>query len=1360
MPDRLVCQGDGESISEDGWLRLAYVMGAGDQVERKQFRIGVKNHGLKACFWLGNEIILRSDGRQMIQTLYKDGCESHPSPGTLPEPIPDRQAPSTGCAVEVPYRQRRLVVVKGEALTLDAPDEEFLEALFRNACDHLSRRLLGVVRPGIRDQYTLCLSHHALGSVELHWQAKRGRNVNGRGRRRFLVFGRECSTTSDVRDIPPSTIYEQACTFRIPFPTGKRAETPDFFARDKNSFIAEIAWLTNKSGTPKSTVGVRRYPIGYDATSESALTGIGVHYSAPFISDAERHGVSQMDSRNSYIDDACKDALVEVMASYLLHRHGGKAMELYMADPANPNDELLSDLIGRTLDRRAFPIRDMALRATKRSKRLALGPRKRSGDGLRRIILPMFTWDRQSVSPRLSKICPSDEDQIDRTVPSAILHCLSEGSYSPNIGFSDLIITFDEDDVIQRLQPRLEAKYFPWKNESEWQTALGNPLVSSIYLDVAYEAIHRGVMESESEVRQNTYLTDERSMAQPLVELFSTVHLPPSLGAQQHVPILHPKLGDHRLLRRRAWKPKAFTLDDYLDSTELETASLAERESFWNWLHSNWKNVKKQTLMRISTLPVWPGSNGCLLTLHSLCEPRNPRVSSIMGDAIVRPSRELMRAGLVGKTGRGRLTFRNEPTHEEFERLLSRRMDVFPRKRKLTLDEQNEFHKLEKDLATLATSTPSLKEQLGELSEKYGAALGNDGNLRLPQELVRDDGLHQSLCLLDRHMIDRPNGILDGINGWTPKTSPSTGQIIDTLREDGVRHDAHVPRLIEYVKQAKREGIPRIGLTNVPCIPVGGNLCSPDQIALRGPRNFWGDWKIEIPVTDINPEVQESYRTVGVVDGKPDSASSRRFFQWLASQDAEIIVKHTDQILRHISHRLGPCKWSDEFSGVPFIPVESDGGSVRLVTKAEASKSSSKVVIPDFEELEEVIRQYTGKSPVEMAIVESRRVRAPITARLREFGLRTLSDYAGEPVQVVGTRREIAVRNIDFKRILDSLQSGLKGEQLQKRLSKLDLDAPRNTLRSNWRQRLSSVQDVKTAASVNATYRLGRRRFSVPVDGKLDKESGTLWIRSDSDVQSVLFDVIADHIFEEPKKYYGAVLDRAYEMELRERNQTEHEGDVEPREDDDTDKVANQERMSRSPWATSGVHSVPNRQSVSNLPDPGPIPSGSGTTTSVSRNTRRTSRTHSPDENSQIDDLKKNQYAWHCQACIAGMEPKELAPSSSYVARTENRSQIMHAHHCDHVSAGGARHSGNILLLCRYHHLDLGDAVTRSDITRSFDQAGSRRLTFKSDTGVSKSLHGRVITVHPPQRQNPASLFFTKEHADYWLRKATEEDLI
>ncbi len=59
---RLVCRGNGEKIDEDGWQRLAMLRGAGSRVPEKRRSIGVKNHGLKACFTIGNDVHVRSDG--------------------------------------------------------------------------------------------------------------------------------------------------------------------------------------------------------------------------------------------------------------------------------------------------------------------------------------------------------------------------------------------------------------------------------------------------------------------------------------------------------------------------------------------------------------------------------------------------------------------------------------------------------------------------------------------------------------------------------------------------------------------------------------------------------------------------------------------------------------------------------------------------------------------------------------------------------------------------------------------------------------------------------------------------------------------------------------------------------------------------------------------------------------------------------------------------------------------------------------------------------------------------------------------------------------------------------------------------
>ena len=1361
--DRLICQGDGEPVSEAGWQRLSRLAGAGDQVEAKRFSIGVKNHGLKACFRLGDDIIVRSDGRQTIQTLYMNGYDSPPSPGALPEPDPDNEAPPTGCLVEVPYRRKDLVVPKGESLTLRAPEEEFITTLFRNACEFLPSRLMGVVRPGIRDVYTLLLNHHILGSVEFRWRARRGRNVRGKSGRRFSVFGRECTTSSDVPSVVSATTYEQACTFRVPFPTGKRPEIPTFYERDKNAFLAEVAWTTDKWGKLKPTTGVRRYPIGYDTASESALTGVGVHFSAPYVSDSERHGTSQVDSLNHYIDDASKDALVDIMASYLLHRHGGKAMGLYLAGPDSSDEEALSELVTRTLDRRALPLAGKALRVSTRAKRVQLGPRKTSSGDLRRVVLPMFTWDRERISPHLSEICPSDEDQIDRAVPSPILSYLGRNCYQPNDGFDGLVTTFDEDDAIQRLQPQNgPAQHFPWKDESEWQEALGNPSVARTYLDVAHKAVQEDELESGSEVPENTYLPDERCIAQPLVGMFNAVNLPSNLEGQQYVPILHRELQDHLLLKKRAWKPRPFTLEDFLDKAQLDTASLAKRELFWTWLRDNWRIVKRPTLMRLSELPVWPSSKDTFLPLDSMCEPRTTRVAAILGESISRPSRELLKTGIVRRTGRGRLAFRIVPTSQELEGFLESRMERFPWERKLTKNEQREFHKFEKDLASLLSSVPKLREHLGELFDEYASALDKDGNLRDPGELVRDEGAIRNLHLLNQYIIDRPKSILDRIDDWRPKTAPAASQIAATLREDAARLDAHIPRLQAYSRQAKLEGIRSDGLVDVSCIPVGDKLFSPSEISLPGRRgDFWGDWKTALLVTGISPEVQRLYKAVGVVGGEPDSNNSRLFFEWLATQSVETITRHADQILRHTGHKFGPSAWSAEFPGVPWIPVETDDGRVELVTRTEATRRRSRVVIPDFEPLAEAIRQRSGKRPVNMAVLESRRVTHPITAHLRDIEVRTLSDLAGEPTQVFGQGGDNPTSGLDLSRVLASLLSGAKGRQLRKRLAKLGLDTPQSALRSNWRERLSNIQIVKVADSVTASYKLGRNTYSIAVDGELDKASGTLWLKSDLDLQASFFDVIAPYIFDHPPRYYGSVLDRAYKMDMKEHYPLEFATDVEsPEEDDELDSTIDKDEEGDALTETAGVHPIPQPDLSKNVPKPGPIPTGPGTIKPVKKASPGTSRPQSTEENAQVDDLKEKQYAWHCQACVAGSEPRTLAPLSSYAGITQNRSPMMQAHHCDHVNAGGARHAGNILLLCRYHHLALGDAVSRAEVIQALGQARMHRLTFDSGNGVKTTLEGKVVTVHPPQRQDSISLFFTATHSDYWLAKAAEEGLV
>ena len=1356
--NRLFCSGNGAPVDEGGWSRLGYVVGAGDQVSRKQSGIGAKNHGLKACFRLGDQIIVRSDGRRMVQTVYKDGFDRPPSPGTLPNPVSDSSAPSAGCSVEVPYRQKELVVPRGEEFRLGPTDEAVVERLFRNAYLSLPNRIFGVVRHGVRSEYTLCLQHHALGAVKFHWRAKRPRALTGRGSQKLLVFNRECTINSEAADLPSTTTFEQACLFRVVYPKARREKISDFFAGDRRSFRAEVAWSVNRNGKLLTAKGVRRYPIGYDAKSDSALTGLPVHFSGPFISDAERHGASQAEKLNDHIDEACKRALVDTMASYLLHRHGGAALQLLVPTQPHSSDELLSELVEDAVRKRAIPLKRGSRRG-KRGRRVALGPRRHTGGGSLRVVLPMFTWEEERISPVLAAVCPSYEDQIDPAVPAPILAYLVSRDCS---GEHDEFITFDEEDVLGRLQPLLGTNFFPWRDNADWEDSLSKAAVAERYLDVVFEVTQRGRMESEEDLALNAYLPDHDSIPRPFAEMYRAVNVPRRLLRQSaSIPLLHSALQDHRLLKRQAWKLRPFGLGEFLDGAELETASSCERLSFWQWLRHNGRSLSRPLLKRIAGLPVWPATDGSLGPLDRLCEPRNPRVEKILAGALCRPSSELVRSGLVGRRGSRRLVLRREPAIDEVKMFLATQLRVFERKVPLSLDRQKEFSHFEDSLVALA-STRGLRIALSELADEFAVALCDDGSLRPPGDLVRADGYMRDLHLPERHRIARTNRYLDRVQGWAPRPHPSTRQVVEALVEDGVRFDAHVPRLQEYVRQAKHEGQDTVALTNVPCIPVQGKLLCPRDLALRGRVDVWGEWKLRMPVTELSAEVQRIYRSVGVGPGAPDPDYSRRFFEWLASDGGGDVARHIPQILRQIGHTSGTRRWCHNAPTIPFIPVESESGAVELVTPTQATQARSRVAIPDNDQLAAEVRALEGRRPVSLAITESTNVTQPITAYLRSIGVKTLSEFAGEPVRVSGAGETNAGTALDHQRVLDSLRSGVKGKQLRKRLTKLGLDSYESRLRTNWRERLSVIRRVKMADSVDATYKLGRRTVCVRVDGKLDKTTGTLWLRSGADPKASFFDALAEEVFESPQRYYGSVLDRAYRIQIEDQEILYESTSVESTARDQSTMDDEGDEESGGLSETAGRHSDIGSD-LPNLPSPRGLPARLGTVrgATASRPTRSRTVTRAPssEETEQIDELKKRHYAWHCQACIAETEPTVLAPSRSYAAKPQHRQPIMHAHHCDHVNAGGAHHAGNILVLCQYHHSSLGDAFGRADVVKALDEAASRHVVFKSDNGRSTTLEGKVATIRPPQRREEISLFFTAKHADYWLAKARAEGL-
>ena len=289
----LICEGNGKPVDPEGWQRLQMILGAGDEVPAKRSRFGVKNHGLKAAFTIGDEIRLVSDRRAIIQTLYARGRNMPPYPGASEYPIQDLQAPTEGCRVIVQYRNADLEPTQGEAVKLDAVTEGEIETLFRLACASMPEQFAGIVSPEFTPRYEIVLQHWKLGKVRFRFSCTRPRKaVKG-----IEVFQRRCTVNGTYSPLP-NPLREQSVRRLVALRSVLKDRVADFFRRGNRCFI-EASWPIDAKGKPRVGLGRYRYPIGYPASSREARTGHSTHFAAPFASDNERHAPAWNEATNA-----------------------------------------------------------------------------------------------------------------------------------------------------------------------------------------------------------------------------------------------------------------------------------------------------------------------------------------------------------------------------------------------------------------------------------------------------------------------------------------------------------------------------------------------------------------------------------------------------------------------------------------------------------------------------------------------------------------------------------------------------------------------------------------------------------------------------------------------------------------------------------------------------------------------------------------------------------------------------------------------------------------------------------------------------------------------------------------------------
>lgn len=1349
--DRLVCVGDGKPVDADGWRRLRMIHGAGDSVPAKRHKIGVKNHGLKAAFTIGDEIQIFSAGKTITQTLYAYGKDKPPRPGASPEPRLSSEAPSEGCRVVIGYRTSDLEPREGEAIRIGLINARTIADLFLSACATIPEQFAGIVSPEVAPQYEIVIRHWQLGEARFRFFCSHPRNVG----KNMETFRRRCEVAGSV-DSLPDDLEEEATRRLIPL-TGRLKERISDFFRRGNRFFVEVSWLVDRRGKPKPGVGRFRYPIGYPQTSHESRTGHGVFFNAPVLSDTERHGPARNDPTNEELRQACEGLLLDVIARRTAPKWGPDSLKPLVPSPGSTNqDEAVRPLLAALAKRGAIPTMTWknALRFLTDARRLKKGTDR---DAVRvaadrqparyQFVVPIATWNNKSVDSALAVVCPSSERQLDPRIDPGIIRLIGDGK-TP--GFGEDFVTFDEYDAVCLAKGESNQYFAISDNRNE---LLAKPAIARAYLDVIKNAIDKGSLQSEgeNELQDSFLLPDTRAEAVPFHESHSSLSVPSNIPGLQLPSLLHPYISSHPLFRRKLWRRPTFTMSTFLDTNQIDESDENTRREFWAWLRTNEKRIRPQERNRLVAMSIWPDANNELCKLTDLCDPRSRSVADVLRKSLHIPHEQVRRLKLtvVGKNRRSLI--RRAPSKGELTDWLDSRIQSFSIDEIATDKTAEALDRFESEVVIL------LKDQSAARAlnavDRTLPSLAEDGSIRWRNETILPDAAIRRLALPARFILRR-NRYTSILQKLAPAISgPTLNMLMSALEEDNLNFGALQARLSELLALTK-PGDERLAVGGMPIVPVGNEAYAPFDLAFTGTKgDYWGSWKTRLSAKGLSQDDQRRYLDIGVIAATPiKSEASREFFEWLSEQPQEMLEPHIPCVLRHIRHPSGPQVWAEAYTDIPFIPVRSQNG-LRLVSLKMARHG--RVYLEDSVEVSE--RVLNTDSRVLLVVDKAKEVIEPVSENLRAMGVRSLRTAFREPEHIKGNG-EILIADGEIPETLERLMKTHR--TLLKRLVELGVDS--ELIWHDWFDRISRIREIRFAQEVEGRYLFLSRKYTMSIKAGFDPSTGTFWIRKSQQdsLSSFCEAVAADLIFKSAARpVHLLALERALQTEIRDQSfgrpsqvaepEAEREGfdnDTDGREITDGEADPGQAVFGHSPFEPNPSRNLPTPSTIvsTSLSEIGTVPwLKKGGSSSVPPPALETEH---------IELLKTGHYASHCQMCLCEHLPADLAPVGSYVEWEEVRRRIVEAHHVDPKSGGGARHAGNLILLCKLHHDNYGRRLTRESVTIALRKATRKKVVrFGVDGSNLSDLSGRVVEVAIPDTGEIVSIFFTDEHARYWL---------
>src|SRR5262249_18750167 len=288
--------GDGRVIDRAGWRRLSVMLGTGHivgddrDVPQKVNGIGSKNHGLRALFLIGDQIFIRSGGRQTMLDLHN---------GTLLEPRPDpssRRLP--GAHIFVPYRNAPEGLLEAYDSAREARDLTLL-------ADQLAPTLVKLAQPRApRSLRSVRVSSARLNRA-LTWRQDvrllRRHRLGGLVLQRTIEL-RDGANSSELALATKIVEVEYQRSFEIPSSLPRRV-FPDYFRAGSGRLRIGISLRLKRRRPDLDDRGAFYYPLGFVNSSTGAAIGVN----APFEMNSDRSALAATSNWNEWLMQLAAD---------------------------------------------------------------------------------------------------------------------------------------------------------------------------------------------------------------------------------------------------------------------------------------------------------------------------------------------------------------------------------------------------------------------------------------------------------------------------------------------------------------------------------------------------------------------------------------------------------------------------------------------------------------------------------------------------------------------------------------------------------------------------------------------------------------------------------------------------------------------------------------------------------------------------------------------------------------------------------------------------------------------------------------------------------------------------------------------